>query len=61
MCRQPHLNARFSQAAHYKIPRRANRGGKERSANQAFYQAQRAFRKHSWRIARTVPEIKIGG
>jgi len=45
---------------HYKIPRREP-WGKERSANQAFCQAQRAFRKHNWRITREVPAIKIGG
>ena len=44
---------------HYKIPRHEP-WGKERSANQAFSQAQRAFRKHNWRIARVIPEIKIG-
>ena len=60
MCRQPHSNARLFQTAHCKTPRREP-WGKERSANQAFSQAQRAFRKHNWRIARIVPEIKIGG
>jgi len=60
MCRQPHSNARLFQTAHCKTPRREP-WGKERSANQAFWQAQRAFRKHNWRIARIVPEIKIGG
>jgi hypothetical protein len=55
MCRQP-----FSIAKHNKIPRRES-WGKERSANQAFSQSQRAFRKHNWRIARVVPAIKIGG
>ena len=60
MCRQPHSNARLSQTAHHKNPRREP-WGKERSANQAFCQAQRAFRKHNWRIARIVHEIKIGG
>jgi hypothetical protein len=43
---------------HYKIPRREP-WGKERSANQAFCQAQRAFRKHNWRLARVVPAIKV--
>ena len=60
MCWQPHSNARLFQTAHCKTPRREP-WGKERSANQAFCQAQRAFRKHNWRIARIVPEIKIGG
>jgi len=44
---------------HYKIPRHEP-WGKERSMNQAFSQAQRAFRKHNWRIARVVPVIKVG-
>jgi len=44
---------------HYKIPRHEP-WGKERSANQAFSQAQGAFRKHNWRIARMVPAIKVG-
>jgi hypothetical protein len=60
MCRQPYPNAKVPQAMHYKIPRREP-WGKERSANQAFCQAQRAFRKHNWRIARAVPAIKNGG
>ena len=60
MCRQPFSNAKLSQAMHYKIPRHEP-WGKERAANQAFSQAQRAFRKHNWRIARIVPAIKIGG
>jgi hypothetical protein len=60
MCRQPHSNAKVPQTMHYKIPRRES-WGKERSANQAFCQAQRALRKHNWRLARVVPAIKIGG
>jgi hypothetical protein len=45
---------------HYKIPRREP-WGKDRSANYAFCQAQRSFRKHNWRIAREVPTFKFGG
>jgi hypothetical protein len=60
MCRQPNSNVKPPQRMHYKIPRREP-WGKEHSANQAFCQAQRAFRKHNWRIARAVPTIKIGG
>jgi hypothetical protein len=60
MCRQPYSNAKLPQAMHHKIPRREP-WGKERSANQAFCQAQRAFRKHNWRITREAPAIKIGG
>lgn len=60
MCRQPYSNAKLPQPMRRKIPRREP-WGKERSANQAFCQAQRAFRKHNWQIARIVPEIKIGG
>jgi len=59
MCRQPNSSAKLPQAIHSKIPRREP-WGKERSANQAFCQAQRAFRKHNWRIARAVAAIKIG-
>jgi hypothetical protein len=59
MCRQPNSNAKLPQAVHYKIPRREP-WGKERSANQAYCQAQRAFRKHNWRLARVIPAIKIG-
>ena len=58
MCRQPHANAKLPKTVHYKIPRREP-WGKERSANQAFCQAQRAFRKHNWRLARVVPAIKV--
>ena len=60
MCRQPYSNPKLSQTVHRKTPRHEP-SGKERSANQAFCQAQRAFRKHNWRIARIAPEIKIGG
>ena len=59
MSRQPFSNAKLTQPMHYKIPGREP-WGKERSANQAFCQAQRSFRKHNWRIARVVPAIKIG-
>jgi hypothetical protein len=60
MCRQPNSNIKLLQAMHYKIPRREP-WGKDRSANHAFCQAQRSFRKHNWRIAREVPAFKIGG
>ncbi len=59
MCRQPFCNAKLPQPMHYKIPHRES-WRKERSANQAFCQAQRAFRKHNWRMARVVPAIKVG-
>ena len=59
MRRQPFSNAKIPQSVHYKIPRREP-WGKERSANQAFSQAQRAFRKHNWRRARVVPVAKMG-
>jgi hypothetical protein len=59
MCRQPFSNAKLPQVMHYKIPRREP-WRNERSSNQAFSQAQRAFRKHNWRIARVVPAIKVG-
>jgi hypothetical protein len=59
MCRQPISNGKPPQPMHYKIPRHEP-WGKERSANQAFSQAQGAFRKHNWRIARMVPAIKVG-
>ena len=59
MCREPFSNAKVPKAVHYKIPRREP-WGKERSANQAFCQAQRAFRKHNWRLTRVVPPTKIG-
>jgi len=59
MCRQPNSNAKLPQSMRFKIPRREP-WGKERSANQAFCQAQRAFRKHNWRIARVVSPINIG-
>ena len=59
MCREPFFNAKLPKAVHYKIPRREP-WGKERSASQAFCQAQRSFRKHNWRIARVVPASKIG-
>jgi len=59
MCRQPFSYAKLPQFAHYKIPCHEP-WGKERSANQSFSQAQRAFRKHNWRTARVVPAAKIG-
>ena len=59
MCRQSFSKEKLPQAVHYKIPRREP-WGKERSANQAFCQAQRAFRRHNWRLTRVVPPIKIG-
>jgi len=59
MCRQSISNAKLPQSMHYKIPRHEP-WGRERSVNQAFSQAQRAFRKHNWRIARVVPVIKVG-
>ena len=59
MCRQPNSNTKHPQAVRSRIPRREP-WGKEQSANQAFSQAQRAFRKHNWRIAREVSAIKIG-
>jgi hypothetical protein len=59
MCRQPFSNTKIPQSIHYKIPRREP-WGKERSANQAFSQAQRAFRKHNWRTACVVPATKMG-
>jgi hypothetical protein len=59
MCREPFSSAKLPQVMHYKIPR-GEPWGKERSANQAFCQAQRAFRKHNWRLARVVQPIKIG-
>jgi hypothetical protein len=52
MCRQPHSNAKLPQTVHCKIPRREP-WGKERSANKAFCQAQRAFRKHNLRRSRS--------
>jgi len=58
MCHQPYPNAKLPQATHCKIPRREP-WGKERSTNQAFCQAQRAFRKHNWRIARAVPVTRL--
>jgi hypothetical protein len=59
MYRQPFSSLKLSQPVHFKIPRREP-WGKERSANQAFSQAQRAFRKHNWRLARMISEIKSG-
>jgi hypothetical protein len=59
MYRQANSNAKLPLAWHSKIPRREPRG-KNQWANRAFWQAQRAFRKHNWRIAREVPAIKIG-
>ena len=59
MCRQPNSNATLPRAVHSKIPPREP-WGKKQSAYQAFSQAQRAFRKHNWRIAREVPAIKTG-
>jgi hypothetical protein len=59
MCRQPNSNAKLPQAVHSKIPRREP-WGKKHSANQAFSQPQRAFRKHIWRIAHEVSAIKTG-
>jgi hypothetical protein len=59
MCRQPFSITKLPQTVPYKVPRREP-WGKERSANQAFSQAQRAFRKHNWRLARVVQPIKIG-
>jgi hypothetical protein len=59
MCHQPFSNTKIPQSIRYKIPR-PEPWGKERSANHAFSQAQRAFRKHNWRIARVVPATKIG-
>jgi hypothetical protein len=59
MCRQPNSNTKLPQVMHHKIPRHEP-WGKDRSANHAFCQAQRSFRKHNWRIAREVPAIKIG-
>jgi len=59
MCRRPFSNTKIPQSIHYKIPRREP-WGKERSANQAFSQTQRAFRKHNWRLARVVLAAKIG-
>jgi len=59
MCRQPLFDARLSQPMHCKIPSR-ELWGRERSTNQVFSQAHRAFRKHNWRMVRVVPAIKIG-
>lgn len=59
MFREPFSIRKLLQIVPYKVPRREP-WGKERSANQAFSQAQRAFRKHNWRLARIVQPIKIG-
>ena len=59
MCRRPNSNTKLPLAVRSRIPRREP-WGKEQSANQAFSQAQGAFWKHNWRVAREVSTIKVG-
>jgi hypothetical protein len=59
MGRQLFSDAKLFQYMHCKIPSR-ELWGRERSTNQAFSQAHRAFRKQNWRIVRLVPATKMG-